>query len=200
MFNRIKCMHTKVYTKMFTLPVLKLERIQKSTSCKNRHTEECPVSSKKSFLARCGSNPTPLIPALGAEAGASLVNLRLAWCTGLQNEIYFYKFVSQCQRKKAAGKKPHCTKFETGKVTLKRSFCCLWSHDWGDNTEALKGAENVMYLKPGNDYMVRIFILKNSTNRAGNGRAKALPQPLGDPHALANTSKTISSLNGSQVY
>lgn len=66
------------------------------------------------------------------------------------------------------------------KSQLKRSFCCLWSHDWGDKTEALKGAENVLYLKPGNDYMVRIFILKNSTNRAGNGSAKALSQPLGD--------------------
>lgn len=50
------------------------------------------------------------------------------------------------------------------KSQLKRSFCCLWNHDWGDKTQALKGAENVLYLKPGNDYMVRIFILKTSTN------------------------------------
>lgn len=92
------------------------------------------------------------------------------------------------------------------KSQLKRSLCYLWSHDWEGKTEALKRAENVLYLKPGNDYMVRIFIFKNSMNRVGNGSAKALSQPLGDggrPHALANTAykaRPYPLLNSSQVY
>lgn len=159
---------------------------------------------------------TPLIPALGAEAGASFVNLMLAWSTESSRparatkwdsplkkrakEIISTSLYLNVKERRQLERNHMVQSSKQAKSQLKRSLCYLWSHDWGDKTEALKGAENVLYLKPSSDYMVCIFILKNSMNRAGNGSARALSQPLGDRGRKASRSgqhglqsKTISS-------